>query len=53
LKRTFYGQIECASFRTAWVGLSRWLGVEGGRSSRRAANGFTGWKGGIPDLPGL
>ena len=31
-------------FRTAWVDLRRWCGVEGGRSSRRAANGFTGWK---------
>src|SRR5271165_2872203 len=30
-----------------WVGLSRWLGVEGGRWSRRALNGFTGWN---PDL---
>ena len=25
-----------------WVGLSRWLGVEGGRWSRRTVNGFTG-----------
>src|SRR5215470_11833825 len=40
LRRTFYEQIERASFRTAWVGLSRRLGVEGGRRFRRAANGF-------------
>ncbi len=30
--------------RPVWVDLRRWCRVEGGRSSRRAANGFTGWK---------
>src|SRR5260370_33035466 len=37
------GHQRLMSTMQIWVGLSRWLGVEGNRSSRRAANGCTGW----------